>query len=522
MEESLTRKSLFGTIMNVLGAIIAYVGFFFIARMLPDNQGAYTIGLIAFSTGYVATFLPVSKLGYVTAHVKKVSEGADEGECNGAFMLITAALTVLMVLIVAGSIFLWTLVLHRGFESAVELDAIWIMLGYTVVTTVSNVPVTTFNAKREVVKGQIGTFVGHVVRVGAIVIIVMSRLAVIDIIWAYFLGALASLLVSFYYFGHNPLKRPGSGILGEYRKFARPLLFTSILAPLPVALAPVIVQYFSVLGSSASGLLYTGYFGSSYRLVAVFAAISVSVSSVIFPKLSELHSKGRFTEIESGTRTSEKLLAFILAPITLFVAVYPVGVIIVLLKGAFLPAVLSLIILSVYIYVSGVSAPKISLLPALNEPRLYGGITAMGSILSIVLMLVFVPSSLFGIKLPGLKDYGAAAALLAGALFTYVVTHHFSRRIAGTRFQFRVILFPVLALLSCLLLLPITAAFPEMHWTWYTALSFAIGTVLLYLLLSLVTRMIKWQEIMLLYDSLNPFAMHKYVRSELIQRYGKN
>ena len=512
MEESLARKSLLSTVMNLLGAVIAYAGFFFIARLWHGGpvEGETIIGLITFSTGYVSVFLPVSRLGFATAHTKKVSEGADLAECNGAFMLITAVLSLAMIATVFASLFLWVYIFHKGFQTQNEVAAIWIMLGYTVLVAVSGIPVTTFNARREIMKGQLGTFMGHIVRVTAIIVVVVASLASIDIIWAYFLGALASLITSIVYFRNYPIKWPSRSIISEYRKFADPLFFPSLISPLPISLAPVLIQLFWFSDFSA-----TGYFGSAYRIVVVLATLGTSVGSVIFPKLSELHSQGKGTEIVERTANSEKLLSFVLAPFTFFVVIYASGVIYVLLAKNFLPAVPTMMALAIYIYILGVTSPKSSLIPALNRPRLSGAISIMSSIVTIALLLILIPTSIFKFKLFGLKEYGAAIALAAGAAIAYIATNYYSSRIAGTKFEFRLLAYPLVSIVACLAFMPLTSVFPVLEWTWYIGLMFVLGSVLLYVLLCLVMRIIKMDDIKLLVDSVNPFAMHRYIASEL-------
>lgn len=514
MEESLARKSWLGTMMNLLGAIVAYAGFFFIARLLPST-GLQVIGLIAFSTGYVSVFLPVSKLGFMTAHTKKVSEGSDLAECNGAFLLITLLLTAAMIAVIFASVFFWTFVLGRGFQSEQEIDAIWIMLGYTAITAISNVPIATFNARREIARGQIGAFIGHIVRVGLIIAVVLLALPDLDIIWAYFIGAAASTVASFMYFIRYPIKWPGSKILGEYRSFAAPLLVPSLLSPLPVSLAPVLVQFFGTLA-------YTGYFGSAYRIVIVFATLGISVTNVIFPKLSELHSQGKSLEIRSRIADSEKLLAFVLAPVALFVVVYASGVIHVLLSNDFLPAVPAMAALSLYVYITGISSSKVSLLPALNRPALWGRISAVSSVLTIALMAILIPQGTSMLPLAGLRDFGAAIALLGGAIFTYAAVNHYSNSIAGTKFEYRLAMYPAVALVACLLLLPLAGYLPPTGWTWYLGLLFIAASVLVYIGISLVTRLTTWEDIRTLWDAVNLFAMHRYVRSELTTGFRKD
>jgi|GEM_PF-4782583 O-antigen/teichoic acid export membrane protein len=510
MAESLSRKSLFITVMNLLGAIIAYLGFFVIARYMP--QGEQVIGLVTFSTGYLSVFLPISRLGFPQAHTKKVSEGSDLAVCNGAFLIITVLLTLLMSAVVIATIIIWVYLLHRGFETKEELDAIWIMFGYNIVISFANVPITTFSARREMVKSQLGTFAGHIARVVAIVFVVFSGLSGLDIVWAYFIGGAASLAASLYLLSGYPFRWPHRAMLSDYYRFSRPLVVPTILATLPLGLAPVLIQYYW-------HLIYTGYFGSAYRIVAVFIVLGQSVASVIFPKISELHSQGSFSEIRMHTMEAEKLLAFILAPLSFFLLIYSPGIIHVLLKNTFLGAVSSLWALSLWLYVTGISQPKSNLIPAMNRPSISGMITSVSSIVSVVLMLFLIPRDLFGFRLPGLADFGASLALLAGAVVSYGISNYYSNRISGTRFSFAIIIFPAIAVLSCLAVFPLTYVFGQLNWVWYIGLLFVFLIAAIYLLICLLSRAIEPGEIKLILDALNPLEMRTYVSSELSSRY---
>ena len=134
---------------------------------------------------------------------------------------------------------------------------------------------------------------------------------------------------------------------------------------------------------------------------------------------------------------------------------------------------------------------------------------------TIALLLILIPTSIFKFKLFGLKEYGAAIALAAGAAIAYIATNYYSGRIAGTKFEFRLLAYPVVSIVACLAFMPLTSVFPVLEWTWYMGLMFALGSVLLYVLLCLVLRIIKMDDIKLLVDSVNPFAMHRYIASEL-------
>lgn len=510
MAESLSRKSVFIVVMNLAGAVIAYLGFFVIARYMP--QGEQIIGLVTFSTGYLTVFLPVSKLGFPQAHTKRVSEGADLGQCNGAFVLVTAILTAVMSAVVVLTIIIWTVLLRKGFETREELDAIWIMFGYNILAIIANIPSTTFAARREMAKSQIGPFAGHVARVASIAFVAFSGLGGIDIVWAYFVGGAATMVSSLYLFKGYPVRWPDRQLLRSYFNFAKPLILPTILSTLPLGLAPVLIQYYW-------HLTYTGYFGAAYRIVAVFLVLGASVANVIFPKISELHSMGGVHEIRNNTMEAERLLGFILAPLSFFLLFYATGVINVMLKDTFLGATSSLWALSIWLYISSVSQPKNNLIPAMNDPKKYGMVTALSSIVSVALMIFLIPGSLFGIAMPGLRDFGASIAMAAGAVVTYVLSDRYSKSISGTRFEYSVLIYPAIAIISCLLIFPLTTIFSPLLWKWYTGLMFALAVAAVYLLLCLLTRTIEMREIRLLWNALDPFEMHSYVSDELTSKY---
>ncbi len=509
MAESLARKSLFTTLINIFGAVIAYAGIFLIAR---TPAGDFTIGLIGFSVSYVGIFLPVSKLGFITAHTKKISEGADIGECNGAMMLITAVLTSLMTLLVFGSIFFWVILLHHGFQTPLELQGIWIMLAYTIITVLASVPMTTFSARREVAKGQIGTLAGHVVRVAAIVFVVFSRLTPIDIIWTYLLGGIASAAVTFYYFRGYPLRRPSRSMIREYRKFADPLLIPSLIGMLPLSLSVVLVQLFWHL--QVAGLFYAGY-----RITSVFVILGGSVSSVIFPKISELHSSGNGAQIKDSTLMSEYFLSFVLAPVSAFLLVYPYGILHVIMSDQFLGASQALGILALWLYVSGIAGPKNSVVGGMNRPRTLGRISIISTVLSIAAMIIAIPNSLFGIPLLGLNAGGAAVGLLVGAIATYYLSHRHAEKLAGTGFSPKVIVFMIEAIMAYAIVYPLSYLLPLYLWKWYDVLLFAGLGGAVYTGIGLVTGMVSMKDIMVIVDSFNPLAMHRYVSDELSSEF---
>jgi len=64
--------------------------------------------------GFVGLFNFIADLGFSSAHVKRISEGKDLGECIGTFATIKILLTVIMVALVIGGIAIWKYVLYKN------------------------------------------------------------------------------------------------------------------------------------------------------------------------------------------------------------------------------------------------------------------------------------------------------------------------------------------------------------------------------------------------------------------------
>ena len=74
----------------------------------------------------------ITNLGFVNAHIKRVSEGKDLGRCIGTFLSVKFVLIASALFILISSLFIWTNVLGRGFETSEHLQAIYIILFFRV------------------------------------------------------------------------------------------------------------------------------------------------------------------------------------------------------------------------------------------------------------------------------------------------------------------------------------------------------------------------------------------------------
>ncbi|KAA0007889.1 MAG: flippase, partial [Thermoplasmata archaeon] len=147
----IARKSALIVVTQFANGILGFVALKFISKFMQP----WEYGVVGFAYGFVAIFSIFGNLGFNAAHIKRISEGKDMGNCIATYAIIKTFLTALLALAVILSIAIWRYIMHRGFESPVNEKAIYIMLSYFALATLSSVMISTFNARKEIAKARI-------------------------------------------------------------------------------------------------------------------------------------------------------------------------------------------------------------------------------------------------------------------------------------------------------------------------------------------------------------------------------
>ncbi len=177
----------------MLTAALAYVGLYFMTR--PPWGRRY--GTLSYTIAFVATFNAVSDLGFSSAHIKKMSEGADPDECISTFAAIKLVLTGLMVVLTLSSVFVWTSVFGNVLTDT-SIDLILLFVLYQVLYDISSIATFTFQAKMEMAKMPLVTLVDPLVRLPLVILVAMTAGGVMELAYAYVLGAIAVVLLAMY------------------------------------------------------------------------------------------------------------------------------------------------------------------------------------------------------------------------------------------------------------------------------------------------------------------------------------
>jgi len=150
----LSRKSALIVAVNILSGFVGWIGLLAIAR-LWGGFAPTAIGVIGFGMAFVGMFNVIAGLGFSAAHVKRISEGKDLGECIGTFATIKILLTGIMVAFVIGGIAIWKYVLHNEFFDATKESVIYIFILYYIFTNLAFIALQTFEGKKEIAKVEV-------------------------------------------------------------------------------------------------------------------------------------------------------------------------------------------------------------------------------------------------------------------------------------------------------------------------------------------------------------------------------
>ncbi len=219
----IARKSALILFAQLLNGIIGFVGLKFIALYMEP----WEYGIVGFAYGFVSLFSIFGDLGFGAAHVKRISEGKDFGKCVGTFAAVKIILTGIFAFGTILSIVIWRFVFGRGFESPLHEQAVYILLAYFILASLTQVFTATFSATKEIAKSQIPYFMFTLVRVLITLFIAYFGYGVLILAYTYLLGEIFQFVFAYYFFRTYSVKKPSMEYLRNYAKFAFPIAIAS-------------------------------------------------------------------------------------------------------------------------------------------------------------------------------------------------------------------------------------------------------------------------------------------------------
>ena len=411
----LGRRSFILFLSKMISAALAYVGLYFITRYLETD----IYGTVTAAMALVATFNAVADLGFSSAHVKRISEGADPNECISTFAFIKVVLTGLMVLVILVSLFVWTTVMGNALTGT-SIDIIFLFILYQVLYDLSGIATVTFQARMEMAKMPLATLIEPLVRVPLVIFVALNYMGVMELTLAYLMGAAVVFVTSMYLLLRERIKWTRPVLLRSYYTFALPLLIITVISAVSGNADKLLITFFF-------NTTDVGLYAAPAVFLGVFATISTAVSTLTFPSFSKLHKEGNLAEIRALSKQAERYIAMIGLPITVLIIMFPYEVCEVLLGPKYIDSGRVIGIMVTTTFITMINAVHGSQIIAVGRPDISARITIITVIMNISLMLLFIPG--FGL---GLSFVGAALALLIGNFVSFLMVRYAVYRLTGT------------------------------------------------------------------------------------------
>ncbi len=527
----IARKSFFMTISLFTTQIIGMIGLIVIAKFW-GKYAPEALGVIGFAISFLALFSIISKLGYPQAHIKRISEGKDLGSCIGTFIAIKIALTALMVSAFFIYLFIWKNVLKEGFYDATTESVILVFVGFYIFSSLQGINLHTFTATREIVKKEIPTLLGRIIKIPLIILVSIagvSSLGISPVVnWPSFLNPLQKFIsnhptgslamtyvfdmmvvffVGLWLLRKYPFKRPSWNLFKSYSSFAFPLIISSVIVIISLNIDKIMIGYFWTSTE-------VGYYFVVQRIFEFITPLSTSVTLVLFPTISSYHVVKNLAKIKTTTHLAERYLSMILIPPLVVVIVFNIPIINIILSEAFLPAASVLIVLSFYTFIHSLSGAYSSLIYGLNKPYVIAKLSIFMCISNIILNFLFIPRngllSNFGINGPT----GAGIATVISALIGFFGYRLAAKKIANMKiYQIHTPKHIIAGLIMAGGLYIISIYITTIRW--YILLIFAFIGLGIYLIILYVIKEFNKQDLLFFLDLLHPKKMAKYMSSEL-------
>ncbi len=448
-DTNLTKKSALVFSYNLFGAVLGYITMFFALKFAGQEAwGVYGSALaIAGILGVLST------LGLDSAHIKKMTQRKNKEECMGAFILLKGILALLYLLL--SYLFFFVLGEYFGFkfETPYLGKAVYISIFAIFISSLSNIFKSTYQAKLKARSSLTPLFAQVVVQDILIVLFSiwfyirgLGEPQYIGVLFAYafLIGNFAKLFIFILWaFRDNiRVRKPPAWLVKEYILFSIPLALMGIVGVIQSYTDRTMLQFFWNVKEVG------GYFAVQKLAMAV-TFIGSSVAFFLYPAQSlyyERKDKRSFYEV---TLKAERYLSLVSIPIVMF-GVSMAEELLNIFRASLMPYSTPLIILLIYSYLVVINRPYSSQMTSANRPHEVMKVGITQATANVILNAIFIPTSLFGIPMLGMKSTGAALATLISFLLGFLYLRFKTYSILHTRFNHRILLHIMASLLALL------------------------------------------------------------------------
>jgi O-antigen/teichoic acid export membrane protein len=424
----MSPKAALSVANNVLGALLGTTALVFIAQ----NMGPSTLGILGYAMASIGILSFLSDFGMGSVHRTHIKHSVDVSKCVGAYAAIRLVLLAIFSVVTFVMIELW----KEGYVDAdistsstvLEplVDSMYVFLVYYVLLGISQIATHTFDALDAMAKVHVPAILELIVRVSFVVYIATSPFADTErgpalLAAAYSAGMIASILVVAFLMRSYKVSMPDKLTLMSYIRSLAPVFIVSMTIILDMFLDKVLVGYFW-------GEVELGLYFAVQRMAVFVGVFSLSVATLILPSVTTYFIKRDVGASWEVVNQAERYVSLIVIPTAAFYLVYGSDIIRTFLTDEFLDALPTMEIMVVAAAVLALVLPLRSVIVGVGRSVTLFKINAGGLAMQLVLMLILVPETLFGVEMLGLKGLGAATALLITSVYYFFILRYMAWR----------------------------------------------------------------------------------------------
>ncbi len=499
----LKQKSFLSLIMSVAQQAIGFVSVFFVARYMgPKDLGVYS-ACLALAT----VIMTLGDWGYGLAHVKKVSEGLDLSRCVGTYAWIKIVSTLAVLAGGAGFFFYGERFLKLSLIPDGRYGLFLVVLISVVVGNMTQVFQYTYAALVETAKQWATLISTRIVTASLKVATALLGFGVLFLGVSNLAGSVVGILVAVYFFRRIKIGKFDREYLKLYTRFAIPSFFIGFASAVSLQLDKVFLTWLS-------DTTQVGYYTAAQSLVMIFMFVNGILVSLLLPTYSKMSSEGDLKGISELSHRIERYTAIPLMGLGLFAILFSGPLERVVFGTRFVQSSFVIKILVVNAIILIFDKPYASQLMGLNKVRLAAVISSIMLVANIILYLVLVPKSLYGIPLMGLGAQGTAISLLISNLAGTIAFRYFAFRFTDSKPNYGIVgyLLVSVVLFGAAHYLLANVLFVTSN---YLMLFAGLFTLVLYFPLLWVLRLISAADLQFYINFVNPNKLLSYVRSEL-------
>ena len=422
----MSPKAAISVANGVFGAILGTAALVFIAQ----NMGPNVLGVMGFAMASVGVLSFLSDFGVGSVHANHIRSGENLGKCVGAYATIRIVLLVVFTAVTFALIELWRRGQLGGAMPSNEtvLDSMMGFLIYYILLGISQIATHTFDAQGAVAKVHVPVLLELVVRVSFIIYIASSSHrsspegpALLSA--SYAAGIIASTILVALLMSQVKISRPDRMILKKYIRSLAPVFAVSAMIILDLYLDKVLVGNF--WGYHELGL----YFG--VQKMAIFVSVfSLSVATLILPSVTTYFWRRDVAASWDVVNQAERYVSLIVIPTAAFYLTFGQQIVTVFLSNQFSSAVQTMDVLVISSTIVALVLPLRSAIVGVGKHGTLAMIGFGGFAIQLVAMIILVPDRVNGIKMLGLKGFGAASSLLILSIYYFFVLRYMAWKTA--------------------------------------------------------------------------------------------